>query len=176
MKKDTTTNNEELNGSAFNSGKMIIFNIPGEPMGKGRPRFSTFNGYVRTHTPKETTTYENKVIMSYRQEHEDMVFGDGEMIHAEIDAYFLIPKARYRFHKKTNTTDLDKLGLEMLENKVRPTKKPDCDNIAKIVLDALNGIAYRDDSNVVSLVVRKHYAETTHVKVMLCSADMVKED
>ena len=37
-----------------------------------------------------------------------------------------------------------------------------------------NGVAYRDDSNVVSLVVRKHYAETTHVKVMLCSADMVK--
>lgn len=154
--------------------KLIRFTISGEPVGKGRPRFSTRNGYVRTHTPKETTAYENKVIMSYRQEHEEMVFANNEMIHAEIDAYFLIPKARYRFHKKTNTTDLDKLGLEMLENKVRPTKKPDCDNIAKIVLDALNGIAYYDDSQVVSLVVRKHYAETTHVKVMLCSADMVE--
>ena len=114
--------------------------------------------------------------MAYRKDHEEMVFANSEMIHAEIDAYFLIPKARYRFHKKTNTTDLDKLGLEMLENKVRPTKKPDCDNIAKIVLDALNGIAYYDDSQVVSLVVRKHYAETTHVKVVLCSEDMVKGD
>ena len=154
--------------------KFINFNIPGEPMGKGRPRFSTFNGYVRTHTPKETITYENKVIMAYRKDHEEMAFANNEMIHAEIDAYFLIPKARYRFHKKTNTTDLDKLGLEMLENKVRPTKKPDCDNIAKIVLDALNGIAYYDDSQVVSLVVRKHYAETTRVNVTLWSEQGVK--
>lgn len=176
MVNDLNNKIEEPKSSTFNSGKYIVFNIPGEPMGKGRPRFSTFNGYVRTHTPKETTTYENKVIMSYRQEHEEMVFANNEMIHAEIDAYFIIPKSRYRFHKKTGTTDLDKLGLEMLENKVRPTKKPDCDNIAKIVLDALNGIAYYDDSQVVSLVVRKHYAETTHVKVMLCSADMIGEN
>ena len=57
----------------------------------------------------------------------------------------------------------------MLNGELRPTKKPDCDNIAKVILDALNGIAYHDDSQVVELVVHKHYAETTRVNVTLWS-------
>ena len=147
--------------------KLVSFIIDGEPMGKGRPRFSTFNGYVRTHTPQATMNYETKVIFSYKEKNDVMVFEPTDMIHAKIVAYYLIPKGHYRFHKKTNTTDLDTKGQEMLDGKLLPTKKPDCDNIAKIVLDALNGIAYHDDSQVVELVVQKRYSENARVEVVL---------
>lgn len=136
-------------------------------MGKGRPRFSTYNGFVRTHTPKETMNYETKVVFSYKERNKGMSFEPNEMVRAKIVAYFLIPKGHYRFHKKTNTTDLDAKGQAMLDGKILPTKKPDCDNIAKIILDALNGIAYHDDSQVVELTVEKRYSENARVYVEL---------
>ena len=55
----------------------------------------------------------------------------------------------------------------MLENKVFPTTKPDTDNIAKSILDSLNGIAYKDDKQVVDLRVRKQYAEVPSVSVWI---------
>ena len=81
--------------------------------------------------------------------------------------FTLIPKGRYKYHKRTNTTDLDKEGVKMLHNEIRPTKKPDCDNIAKICLDALNGLAYVDDSQVVCLSVSKMYAKEPKVVISL---------
>ena len=56
---------------------------------------------------------------------------------------------------------------KVYHGKLRPTKKPDLDNIAKIVLDSLNGLAYKDDSQVVSLRIDKFYAEKPLVKVEL---------
>ena len=56
----------------------------------------------------------------------------------------------------------------MLQNKVRPTKKPDIDNIIKAVLDALNGIAYKDDTQVVQVMAQKKYADKAFVEVAIC--------
>ena len=53
----------------------------------------------------------------------------------------------------------------MLKGDLRPIKKPDCDNIAKIILDALNGIAFHDDSQIVTLEVFKYYSERPKVYV-----------
>lgn len=53
----------------------------------------------------------------------------------------------------------------MLANRIFPVKKPDCDNIAKIILDALNKIAYKDDSQVIELSVKKLYSEKAKVLV-----------
>ena len=50
---------------------------------------------------------------------------------------------------------------------IRPTVKPDCDNLAKSILDSLNGLAYHDDKQVVELVVKKYYAENAEVKIKL---------
>ena len=50
---------------------------------------------------------------------------------------------------------------------IRPTKKPDLDNIAKAVLDSLNGIAYKDDSQIVSMVVSKKYSNRPRVEITL---------
>ena len=55
----------------------------------------------------------------------------------------------------------------MLENEISPTIKPDTDNIAKSILDSLNGIAYKDDKQVIRLIVEKWYADIPSVNVMI---------
>lgn len=60
-----------------------------------------------------------------------------------------------------------KKRAEMLTGKIYPTKKPDADNIAKVVLDALNGIAYPDDKQIVCCSCTKIYGEEPGVKVVI---------
>ena len=145
----------------------VKLTILGEPMGKQRPKATTIGKFVQVYTPKETTNYESRVVYEYRQKHSDMLFEPHKEIWATIVAYFPITKQHYKYHKKTNTTDLDKEGREMLEGTLNPLKKPDLDNIAKICLDALNGIAYPDDSAITCLLVMKKYSENPRVELTL---------
>lgn len=64
----------------------------------------------------------------------------------------------------------------MQDGYIRPTKKPDCDNIAKIICDALNGIAYYDDSQIVKIEVDKVYNETPGVDVVIEYQDNRRND
>ena len=132
----------------------FTFEIVGEPQGKGRPRFSTRGGFVKTYTPEKTASYENFVKVCYLNKYKGQKL-DGEII-AEITAYFSIPKS---FSKKKRS--------EAIEGKIMPTKKPDTDNIAKTILDSLNGIAFEDDKQVVALLVKKLYGEEAKVVVTL---------
>lgn len=126
---------------------MIIITIPGEPQGKGRHRTVRRGEHIATYTPRKTTEYEELVRYCYRQIYGDrMLFTAEEPIRATIVAYFQIPKSSSK-----------KRQIEMISSKVLPTKRPDTDNIAKIVLDALNGLAYPDDKQVVELHVIKEY-------------------
>ncbi len=77
-------------------------------------------------------------------------------VRARITAYFMIPRS---------ATKRDRAG--MIAGVILPTKKPDLDNIAKAILDALNGIAYHDDSCVTEVTVRKLYSEDPRVEVEL---------
>ena len=134
----------------------FTFDIVGEPQGKGRPRFSTRGGFVKTYTPEKTASYENFVKLCYLNKYKGQKL-DGEII-AEIIAYFSIPNS---FSKKKRS--------EAIEGKIMPTKKPDTDNIAKTILDSLNGIAFEDDKQVVALLVKKLYGEEAKVVVTLKS-------
>lgn len=130
----------------------VTFTIIGKPCGKGRPRFSTAGGYARSYTPAKTVEYENLVRMAWVQSGGEKLQG---VISATINCYFPIPKSVSM--KKRVAMDGEFY-----------TKKPDCDNIAKVILDALNGIAYDDDSQVALLNVYKLYdASETMVKVTL---------
>ena len=133
----------------------LNFTIPGEPAGKARPKFSTFNGHVRAITPKQTVSYENLVKLSFGQAYPGAkpIEKDVPLL-VTIAAYFKIPASVSKKRREA-----------MLEDRIRPTKKPDTDNIAKAVLDALNGIAYYDDSQVVTLTVDKLYSDTPRVEV-----------
>lgn len=154
--------------------KTLKLTILGEPMGKQRPKVTVLGSskFAHAYTPKETINYESKVVDEYRKavknkELSGSYFNQSEELSATITAYYPITKGHYRFHKRTGTTDLDNEGIQMLNGIINPTKKPDCDNIAKIILDALNGIAYPDDSQVTCLLVMKRYSESPRVEVTL---------
>lgn len=133
----------------------MILVIPGEPVAKGRPKFSTQGGFVRAITPEKTINYENLVKLMYQQQCTDHIpFPKDVQLRADIEAYFSIPKSVSK--KKMS---------DMKQHILNPTKKPDADNIAKSVLDSLNGIAYYDDSQIVVLTVKKLYNE--YPKVIL---------
>ena len=120
---------------------MII--VEGRIRGKQRPRFNTRTG--RAFTPGDTISYENWIKCCYREQAGEYFKG---AVRARIEVYYKIPKS---YTKKRVQAIRD--GLEM------PVKKPDSDNIAKIVLDSLNKIAFDDDAQVVELTVIKRWTE-----------------
>lgn len=129
---------------------MIRLIIPGKPLGKQRPRVLK-NGI--TYTPKETVDYETLIKEIYATEYRLQRPKEGPL-ELKIRAYFPIPKSV----SKTKATSMER-------GHIRPTKKPDVDNIIKIVADALNGIAYRDDSQIVSCSLEKWYSSIPRVEI-----------
>lgn len=129
--------------------------IPGVPVGKGRPKFSTFNGHAVAYTPQKTVNYETLVKLAFQQSGET-AFDKETQLRAEINAYFPIPKSTSKKKRE-----------QMERGLILPTKKPDTDNIAKAILDALNGIAYYDDAQICELHVYKFYSSNPRAEVFL---------
>lgn len=149
-----------MEGQAEEIMKQIKFSIPGNPFGKQRPRVAHNGNFSKAYTPKETVNYENLVKLMYQQAAKGWIFPDGSMLDVRIIAYYDIPKSTSKKKRRL-----------MLEHKIRPTKKPDFDNIGKIICDSLNLVAYRDDSAVVDAQVRKFYSENPRVDVTIRRID-----
>lgn len=130
---------------------MIKLTIPGEPCAKQRPR-TTKQGH--TYTPQKTVNYETLVKQLYIMQNQRQQL-EGE-IKLMVKAYFRIPKSKLKAFQK---------------QKIRPTTKPDWDNVGKIISDALNGLAYRDDSQIVSATVEKWYSLEPRVEVILMESE-----
>ena len=130
----------------------VLFTIPGEPGHKGRPRFTR---YGHTYTDKKTVEFENLVRVAFAQHVPGHQPYEGPC-RVEINAYFAIPKSAPKKRK----------GL-MVAGIARPTKKPDCDNIGKAILDALNTIAYLDDKQVIEVCIKKWYSDVPRTIVMI---------
>lgn len=133
------------------------FIVHREPKGKQRVRV-TRSGHA--YTPNDTTTYEGIVRSEYVQQ-----IGDAEPILGPVDvfitAHFEIPKS---WSKKKQE--------EGRFGRIYPAKKPDADNIAKMICDALNGLAYKDDAQVVNLHVSKVYTDRLpYVKVIIAGLE-----
>jgi Holliday junction resolvase RusA-like endonuclease len=136
---------------------MIEFTYYGEIRGKGRPRFRKIGNFVSTYTPTETRDYEMSIKESFLVECADSErFFNGEQLAMELQIYQAMPKSVSK-----------KKAQEMLEDKVKPTKKPDIDNILKSVCDSLNKVAYTDDTQIVEMRIQKHYAENSYMVVKL---------
>lgn len=132
-----------------------VFTVAGAPEGKARPRFRCINGHVQTYTPKGTVRYEDKVTLAYRLSyHGAEPFGGAVIL--RIMAYYPIPQS---WTKKRR--ELAAAGHLL------PVVKPDMDNVMKAVMDALNGIAYKDDKQIVEAVVCKRYGEPPRLEVMV---------
>ena len=134
----------------------VSFTVWGEPKGKGRPRFTRVGNYTKTYTPQETVSYENLVKIEYRNQCGGAKFEKAEMLDMRIFAYYKIPKSVSR-----------KKHQQMLEKQIRPTKKPDMDNIVKIIADSLNDIAYYDDSQIVDTEIHKYYSDHPRVEIVI---------
>lgn len=136
---------------------MTDFTIPGPPVGKGRPRFFKRGNHVGTFTPEKTASYENLVKMAAREVFRGpLIEGPLQM---RIRAFFPIPKS------------MPKAKRQMAEDEaLHVTKKPDGDNIGKIVCDALNGIIYHDDAQVSDLMVSKRYSSEPRVEVSILTS------
>ncbi len=119
---------------------MVI--VEGKIKGKDRPRF--FGGHAVTS--KTTREYEQLVKNSY-------IMQDGRLLEIPVKVNITI------FHKMPKSTSKKEL-LEIREGIKLPTKKPDIDNVAKIILDSLNGVAFKDDTQVVKLSMTKKYTES----------------
>ena len=131
----------------------VDFVIQGKVQAKQRPRFNRYSG--KTYTPNETIAYENWVKTCYLEKYKDKELME-KPLRVTIKAYFEIPKSASKKRKQ-----------QMMDNEILPMVKPDTDNIAKGVLDSLNGIAYKDDKQVVELIVNKFYSNTPYVSVMI---------
>lgn len=130
----------------------VFFTVYGEPVGKGRPRFVRQTG--RTYTPEKTANYENLVKLAYAAAAGGWTFPDSAELAIRIGAWFAIPASK----SKRSQHDME-LGI------IYPTKKPDLDNVMKIVADSLNHIAYKDDSQIVYAEVVKKFAKIPRVEV-----------
>lgn len=134
------------------------FTVPGEPKGKGRHKTSTQGKRIIHYTPKGTRLYEEIVATEYLRQCGSVRVSDNEYVDIKILAYFKIPQS-------ANKMDAER----MRKNIIRPAKKPDVDNIIKIVADALNGIAYKDDKQIIRSLAEKFYSDTPCVKVKITS-------
>lgn len=137
---------------------MIKFIYYGEAVGKGRPRYSTQGGYVHTYTPKKTKEFESAIQNAFLSEYTGArpVYPEGKVLYAEILIGVSVPKS-YSKRKRE----------DCLLGNIAPTKKPDIDNIIKSIFDALNGLAYEDDSQIIQVYAHKKYSDEPYVDILI---------
>jgi Holliday junction resolvase RusA-like endonuclease len=128
----------------------IIIELLGEPKGKGRPRFVRRTGHA--YTPQKTASFE--AMLRY----EAAVAMGGRLplegaLRVQVSAYFGVPQSWSA-----------KKRAAALAGAIRPAKRPDLDNIAKM-LDALNEVVWRDDAQVVSGLIEKLYSDRPRLRV-----------
>lgn len=130
----------------------IRFSVPGAPVAKARPRF-TKNGHA--YTPDKTRSYEAIVKLCAMKAMKGKKLLTGA-ISLSVTAFFPIPKSC------TNS-----VRAKALSGEFRHTKKPDWDNVGKVVSDALNGVVYADDAKVSHATVDKRYSDFPRVEVLV---------
>jgi Holliday junction resolvase RusA-like endonuclease len=124
----------------------IHFTIPIEPKAQKRDRIGSFGGHGRSYKDKAQSLYEGKVAALIAQHRPDKPI-EGE-IGLIIGRYLPIPKSKPKKWKEA-----------ALGGTILPTGKPDCTNLAKNIEDIMNGVFYRDDSQIISLYVYKEYSD-----------------
>ena len=115
----------------------MILIIKGPPVAQGRPRFARIGAGVRTYDPAKSSDWKKDIAWQAKEQGARIMEGP-----LSVEVIFYLPRPK----------SLPKKILHHI-------KKPDLDNLSKAVQDGLKGIAFRDDSQIVSLAARKVYAE-----------------
>lgn len=132
------------------------FIVQGNPQGKARARTvrNKYTGKVHSYTPEKTQSYEDLIRWSFKEA--DGRYIGKSALRIDITANFPMPQS---FSKKKRH--------QAITGALKPTKKPDCDNIIKVVLDALNGVAYHDDNQVTGVSLNKCYADKGSLEIII---------
>lgn len=131
----------------------VYFVVYGTPIGKGRPRATSRGGFVRMYTDAKTLGFEAAVADEARIAMKEWEPFDTPM-QLQLSAYYPIPKS-WSKKKRQQAVDGD----------LHPQVKPDLDNVLKAVLDAINGVVYVDDSQVINMVATKRYSTDARIEV-----------
>lgn len=143
--------NQNSGGSGLKE-EMIEFVVYGDPIPKGRPR--VVNGHA--FTPTRTKKYEEQIALVYKSQYRDFKFC-GCALGMDLDIYVKISKSDRKAVKEAKR-----------KGEIRPVERTgDLDNIAKAIQDALNGVAYEDDSQIVELSCKKYYSDEPRVLVRI---------
>lgn len=127
------------------SSTSIVIVVPGQPQGKGRPRVGKVGGHARMFTPAKTVSYEGLIAHAGQQAMQGRALIEGPVA-VVVDMRCQVPASWSKTKK-----------AQALIGKVRPITKPDQDNVLKAIFDGLNGVAWRDDVQVVDITSRKRY-------------------
>ena len=133
----------------------IVFDVPLEPRGKGRPRFSRHGKFTKVYTDQQTLDYETAI-----QFYAGKAMGSQKPLETPVSVYLYIRVSIPQSYSKNRKT-------ACLDGSERPAKKPDIDNVAKAFLDAMNGTVYLDDTQVVELNIKKVYSAVAGVDVAI---------
>ena len=133
---------------------MIVITIPGEPIGKGRPRFG--NGH--TYTPEKTQRWEQAAAWEARRQYKGKPL-EGP-VGLTVVAEFSIPSSWPKWKQE-----------EAEEGMVAHIVKPDGSNVLKAVEDALSGIVFHDDSQIASVMIDKWYGNEPGVTLEVRAID-----
>ena len=134
---------------------MITFTVPGQPVGKGRPRIGRVGQHARMFTPAKTVNYEGLVAHAA-----GMAMNGRPLLEGAVQVQMVI-------HCQVPASWSKKKQQQALAGEVFPTTKPDIDNIEKAVYDAINGVVWKDDVQVVDVVKRKRYSASPGVIVTI---------
>lgn len=131
----------------------VVFTVPGEPQGKGRPRIGRVGTQARMFTPAKTVAYEGLVALAAQEAMQGRELITGPVL---LEMRMLHPVPASWSKKKSAAA---------LEGDVMPTVKCDADNCLKAICDALNKVLWRDDTQVVNVSLAKRYDEAPRVEV-----------
>lgn len=131
----------------------LDFTVYAKAVGKARPRVTTRFGYAHAYTPAKTREFETLVgLAAKRAMCQRPPVASGQALFVQITVSLVPPLS---WSKKRRS---EAFGAFC-------SKKPDTDNVAKAILDAMNGIVYEDDAQVVGLIVQKFYAEKDEINI-----------
>jgi Holliday junction resolvase RusA-like endonuclease len=133
---------------------IVTFEVEGDPVPKSRPRFARRGNFVQTYTDAKTIDYETHVAMKARQ-----AIGASEPLQGALTVFLYL---RYAV-----PPSYSKKRKEACLRGVEYPKKIDLDNVYKSITDAMNGIVYTDDSQIVEAHITKVYAETAGANIMV---------
>jgi len=143
---------------------MISFTVPGQPQGKGRAKIVRIGGFSRMATPQKTVAYEGLIAHAARQAMGLRVLLDGPCA-VRLDIVCQVP-ASWSQRKQADA----------IAGRIRPTTKPDIDNVEKAVFDGCNGVVWRDDVQVVEVRKVKRYGAVPGVTVRIEAASAIVAD